>query len=134
MGEWRGPEGAHFTLSGTREVTAVKIRGQEEDFNDRWSLSGKGSWQVLPSPKIGLVVAEGRFVRLMIKDGQSRFAKTDDDELNGRSPAPRPETTSTSPTTYTWDISVKKGKMGLELYYVVGDPDHRWTATFTHEQ
>jgi hypothetical protein len=130
VGEWRGPEGARLTLSDKGEMTATRLRGQEMDFDDHWSLSGKGSWQVLPSRKGGLTVAEGQMVKIAIRNGKSLTAKVGKEELDGSGAAPAER--KNNPTTYTWEMSVKEKGKGLILYYVVGDPDVQWLCEFTH--
>ncbi|MEU7637880.1 hypothetical protein AB0C11_17580 [Streptomyces sp. NPDC039016] len=128
-GEWHGPEGARLTLSETGALAAVKLRGQETDFDDHWSLSGKGSWQVLDSYKGGHAVAEGQMVQLTVKGGESRTAAVGQAELDGSHSASQGR--KSSPTAYTWAMSVKKVGSALRLYYVVGDPDARWLCEFT---
>lgn len=100
------------------------------DFDDRWSLSGKGSWRVLDSYKGGLTVAEGNMVQLTIKNGESQSSKIGQGELNGSNDVPQGR--KASPTTYTWAMSVKEEGKALRLYYVVGDPDARWLCKFSH--
>ncbi|MYU56466.1 hypothetical protein EYS09_14560 [Streptomyces kasugaensis] len=99
------------------------------DFDDHWSLSGSGSWQVLDSRKGGRTVAEGQMVKVTIKNGKSRTAKVGREELDGSGDAPAER--KSSPTAYTWEMSVKEEEKGLRLYYVVGDPDARWFCQFT---
>ncbi|SED56503.1 hypothetical protein SAMN05428945_5297 [Streptomyces sp. 2224.1] len=129
-GEWRGPEGAHFSLSKAGEFTAVRLRGQEMDFDEHWSLSGKGTWEVLDSYKGGRTVADGKMVELIIKNGKSSAAKEGQEQLDGSNTASTGQ--KKAPTTYTWMVSVKKEGKNLRLYYVVGDPDARWLCQFTH--
>ncbi|MFE7312388.1 hypothetical protein ACFU7T_04625 [Streptomyces sp. NPDC057555] len=100
------------------------------DFDDRWSLSGKGSWRVLETYKGGRTVAEGPNVQVTIRNGESRAAKAGLAELSGSPSVPQDR--KSSPTTYTWAMSVKREGGTLRLYYVVGDPDARWLCEFTH--
>ncbi|MFH8558206.1 hypothetical protein ACH4FE_32105 [Streptomyces celluloflavus] len=100
------------------------------DFDDHWSFSGNGSWQVLDSRKGGRTVAEGQMVKVTIRNGKSRTAKVGRAELDGSGGAPAER--KNSPTTYTWEMSVKEEGKSLRLYYVVGDPDARWFCQFVH--
>lgn len=129
-GEWHGPEGARFSLSKAGELTAVRLRGQETDFDDHWSLSGKGTWEVLDSYKGGRTVADGNMVKLTIKNGKSSAAKVGQEQIEGSNASSTEE--KKAPATYTWFVSVKKEGKKLRLYYVVGDPDSRWLCQFTH--
>ncbi|MFH8680699.1 hypothetical protein [Streptomyces lydicus] len=100
------------------------------DFNDHWSLSGKGTWEVLNSYKGGLTVAEGNMVKLTIRNGKSSTAKVGQEQMDGSNAAATKQ--KKAPGTYTWAVSVKKEGKNLRLYYVVGDPDSRWLCQFTH--
>ncbi|MGW1374145.1 hypothetical protein ACWD6P_07660 [Streptomyces sp. NPDC002446] len=100
------------------------------DFDDHWSLSGKGFWEVSDSYKGGRTVADGKMVKLTIKKGTPRPVKIGREQMDGSNTAPTEQ--KNSPTTYTWAMSVKKEGKSLRLYYVVGDPDAGWLCQFTH--
>ena len=120
-GSWLGYDRTNVTLRPDGKADIRLLDGQEWDFDDRWRLSGTGTWK-LTDQRTGW--NDGQHVQLTLT---SRTAATD------RPPEPdepvaRPTGRTQPPKTYTWTFELKRDKSkALELYFFFSDPDSRNT-------
>ncbi|MEU2059300.1 hypothetical protein [Streptomyces sp. NPDC013455] len=120
-GTWLGLDRTKVVLRPDGRADIRLLDGQEWDFDDRWRLSGTGTWK-LTGERAGW--SDGRHVLLTLtsRTAVATRAPEPDDP-----PGPAVNTTGT-PRTYTWTFELRRddGK-ALNLYFFFGDPDSRST-------
>ncbi|MFD6285848.1 hypothetical protein [Streptomyces sp. NPDC060205] len=118
-GVWENVEGTRVVLREDATALFEKLDGQDFDFEDRWRLSGTGTWQLTDDDG-------GQIVRLALT------ART---EVASRSPATATDTASPEPpSTYSWSFYVDRDQHDeLKLFFFYGDPDVGNTYVMTHD-
>lgn len=129
-GTWHGWQGSSLTLGAGAKAAAVRLDGQEFDFDDGWRMTGTGTWSLLKpgAYRGGNFVGNGSVIHLEVTPATP--AKTTP------SPSPNPTVaasrTAPPPDKAVWDIGVTKGKKNeLLLVFLTSDPDIRDTYYLT---
>jgi len=115
-GTWYCIDGTSVTLKPGGKAVVTLLDGQEFDFDDRWRLSGTGTWK-LTDADVGW--GDGLHVRLRLaqRTAWEERHEPKDTAVGLSSPAPE---------TYTWTLETDRDKKGrLVLFFLFGDPDSR---------
>ncbi|KAB1140373.1 hypothetical protein F7R91_36240 [Streptomyces luteolifulvus] len=126
-GSWLGHDRTHVVLRPDGRADIRLLDGQEWDFDDRWRLSGTGTWK-LTDRRTGW--NDGQHVRLTLisRTGVAARAPEPGERLGP------PADGSQAPDTYTWTFELERDdKETLRLYFIFGDPDSRSTYTLERE-
>ena len=128
VGSWRCVDHTEVTLRPDGKAVVRLLDGQEFDFDDRWRLSGTGSWE-LTDERTGW--NDGQHVRLALTSRTAAATRPPDrDERPGPSAGREPP-----PTTYTWTFELQRGdRKQLLLYFFFGDPDSRSAYVLERER
>ncbi|MFI5634424.1 hypothetical protein ACIA8E_34715 [Streptomyces sp. NPDC051664] len=116
------------TLRSDGKALIHLLDGQEFDFDDRWRLSGTGTWE-LTDERMGW--NDGQHVRVALASRTASAIRAPDptEPLDG--PAER----APAPEAYTWTFELRRdNREQLELYFFFGDPDSRSTYVLTRDQ
>jgi hypothetical protein len=121
-GSWIGYDRTSVTLRPDGKAVIRLLDGQEFDFDERWRLSGTGTWK-LTDEQTGW--NDGRHVQLTLT---TRTAVTTRAPDPSSPPSPEEDEQPRPPKTYTWTFELRRtGRKALELYFFFGDPDSRST-------
>ena len=153
-GTWHGWQGSSLTLGAGAKAAAVRLDGQEFDFDDGWRMTGTGTWTLLKpgAYRGGNFVGNGSVIHLEItptKPPEAPATPTSSPSTPSPStpspsipspsipsPSPNPTVaasrTAPPPDKAVWDIGVTKGKKNeLLLVFLTSDPDIRDTYYLT---
>ncbi|MFI1440542.1 hypothetical protein [Streptomyces fructofermentans] len=126
-GTWIGAERTNVVLRPDGKADIRLLDGQEWDFDERWRLSGTGTWQLTDEPAGW---NDGRHVRLTLTSRTSVAQRVPDPDEPVAPMTEEPET----PTTYTWTFELRRDRTkALGLYFFFGDPDSRSTYALERE-
>ncbi|MCF3130796.1 hypothetical protein [Streptomyces olivochromogenes] len=126
-GSWLGYDRTHVVLRPDGKADIRLLDGLEWDFDDRWRLSGTGTWE-LTDKRTGW--NDGQHVRLKLtsRTAVATRAPEPDDPPAPTGDSPR------IPKTYTWTFELRRDdKKDLELYFFFHDPDSRSTYILQRE-
>ena len=105
-GTWVGYDRTNVVLRPDGKADIRLLDGQGWDFDDKWRLSGTGTWKLTDQPTGW---NDGQHVQLTLTSRTAVAA----DRLQG-------------PKTYTWTFDLERDdKEALTLYFFFGDPDSR---------
>ncbi|MFF3334152.1 hypothetical protein ACFYWX_32165 [Streptomyces sp. NPDC002888] len=103
------------------------LDGQEWDFDDRWRLSGTGTWK-LTDKRTGW--NDGQHVQLTLTSRTSVATRAPEPNEPPDPPTNLPQ----APKTYTWTFELRRDdKEALGLYFFFSDPDSRSTYVLQRE-
>ncbi|MFD9657306.1 hypothetical protein [Streptomyces mirabilis] len=120
-GSWLGYDRTNVVFWPDGKADIRLLDGQEWDFDDRWRLSGTGTWK-LTDRRTGW--NDGQHVQLTLASRTAVATRTPEPNEPLASPANGPQT----PKTYTWTFELRRDdKEALKLYFFFGDPDSRST-------
>ncbi|MEU8677029.1 hypothetical protein [Streptomyces sp. NPDC048560] len=124
VGTWRCVEDTEVTLMPDGRAEIHLLDGQEFDFDDRWRLSGTGTWE-LTGERMGW--NDGQHVRMALTSRTASTTRPPDPGDPPRDPHSG-FPLSEAPETYTWTFELRRGtEEELGLYFFFGDPDSRST-------
>ncbi|QIQ03644.1 hypothetical protein [Streptomyces liangshanensis] len=132
VGSWYCVEGTEVTLRPDGKAVVRLLDGQEFDFDDRWRLSGSGTW-ALTDERMGW--NDGQHVRLSLTSRTASATRAPDPAEPFDASAEPPE----APATYHWTFELRRNKKrdkqeGVELYFFFGDPDSRSTYVLERQR
>lgn len=127
-GSWLCVDHTEVTLRPDGKAVIHLLDGQEFDFDDRWRLSGTGTWE-LTDEHMGW--NDGQHVRVALTSRTASATRAPDPaEPFGESAERDP-----APEFYTWTFELRReNREELELYFFFGDPDSRSTYVLTRKQ
>lgn len=126
-GSWRCVDHTEVTLRPDGKAVIRLLDGQEFDFDDRWRLSGMGTWE-LTDERMGW--NDGQHVRMALTSRTASATRAPDPA----EPLDEPAERAPAPVAYTWTFELRRdNREELELYFFFGDPDSRSTYVLTRE-
>jgi hypothetical protein len=127
-GSWIGYDRTNIVFRPDGKADIRLLDGQEWDFDDRWRLSGTGSWK-LTRQRAGW--NDGQHVQLTLTSRTAVEVRASEPSEPLGPPTDRPE----APKTYTWAFELDRDKKEeLKLYFFFGDPDSRSTYILEREE
>lgn len=127
-GTWTGWAGSSVTLAADGSARTVRLDGQEFRFDDRWRMTGAGSWELYEPGRYrgGNTVGRGFVVHLVVTPEPGGPAPVGADD---RAAADR---TAPAPARAGWDMGVTRDRDGRTiLYFLTSDPDARDTYSLS---
>lgn len=127
-GSWHSVDHTEITLRPDGEAVIHLLDGQEFDFDDRWRLSGTGTWE-LTGKRMGW--NDGQHVRVALTSRTASTTRASDPTEPLTEQTERPS----APQVYTWTFELRRdNREDLELYFFFGDPDSRSTYVLQRKQ
>ncbi|MFI6645293.1 hypothetical protein [Streptomyces sp. NPDC050504] len=100
-------------LEADGDAEVRQLRGEDWDFDDRWSMTGMGTWRLIESGS-GETIAAAPAVKVAITK-VTRLENWPATDVFGDPRTPLGE--------YTWKFGMDRTDEGLQPYYLAGDPD-----------
>lgn len=120
-GSWDGYDRTNVVFHPGGRADIRLLDGQEWDFDDRWRLSGTGTWN-LTDKRMGW--NDGQHVRLTLTTRTAVASRAPEPDELPLAPTDHPQV----PKTYTWTFELRRDdSKALELYFFFHDPDSRST-------
>ncbi|MFG2117982.1 hypothetical protein [Streptomyces sp. NPDC048710] len=120
-GSWTGYDRTNIAFRPDGKADIRLLDGQEWDFDDRWRLTGAGTWK-LTDQRTGWNDGQHVLLTLTARTAVATRAPEPDDPPAPTTDRPQP------PKTYTWTFELRRNdEKALELYFFFGDPDSRST-------